>query len=121
MPSAARSPGCESQGRLPLTLPHPSHLGIPKAWGVNFLGEGAPRGPSDCPRLSLGKRRLDQWPLGPEGEDGSKKREEVVVKRIGAGRAGVPWVWDPKSSHHSRLLTRGWEGEGERWGGRALW
>lgn len=50
-----------------------------------------------------------------------RKREEVVVKRIGAGRAGVPWVWDPKSSHHSRLLTRGWEGEGERWGGRALW
>lgn len=37
------------------------------------------------------------------------------MKRIGAGRAGVPWVWDPRSSHRPRLLT-GWEGGGERWG-----
>lgn len=45
-----------------------------------------------------------------------REREEVVGKRFGAGRAGVPWVWDPISSHHSGLLTRGWEGGGERWG-----
>lgn len=78
--------------------------------------EGAPRGPSDCPQRSQGKRRLDQWPVGPEGEGGEREREEDVVKRIGAGRAGVPWVWDPKSSHHPRLLTGGWESGGERWG-----
>lgn len=51
----------------------PHHMGIPKAWGANFLRDRAPRGSSDCPQLSLGKQRLDQWSLGPEGEEGSER------------------------------------------------
>ena len=36
---------------------------------------------------------------------------------IGTSRAGMPWAWDPKTSHHPRAADkRGWEGGGERWG-----
>lgn len=122
MPSAAQSPGRGSQGWLPPTLPHPQSSGNPQGLGVNSHGEGgSPSGPSDCPQWSLGGSR--GWTRGQWGLREKKvvrEREEGVVKKIGAGRAGVLWVWDPKSTHHPRLLTRGWAGGGERWDGRAL-
>lgn len=65
-----------------------------------------------CPSGSRG------WTSGQWGlrEKVMRKREKGVVRRIGAGRAGVPWVWDPKSSHRPKAADKwGWEGGGERW------
>lgn len=32
------------------------------------------------------------------------------------GRAGMPWVWDPKTSHHPRATDeQRWEGGDEKW------
>lgn len=65
--------------------------------GARLTALGRPRG--------SGSWTSGRWGLREETVAG--KREEGVVKGTGAGRAEVPWAWDPKSSQHSRLLARG--------------
>lgn len=52
--------------------------------------------PADCPQLSLRKQRLDQWPVGPEGEGNEKERERCCEENWGRQSWGALGVGPQK-------------------------